>query len=248
MALVPGYKTEKNENITAAEESGNLVIHGMVQKGKNVKSEIVLTLPNGDVTKYRFDSGYIDADGFLKREKAFETTIPLKQTGLYLVEVNYDNGFAAFNGPITYGEIFAAYPNELDDTEKQVSADDATTVASESLKFINQIRAKSGKAALTLDDTLNNLATIKAQDMADHNNLSHTDSNGDKISGTAKRNNLKITGAIGENIAGGNISFKVLLIGLANSGGHRANMLDAWKHMGVGYAVKDGQVYYAQVF
>lgn len=40
----------------------------------------------------------------------------------------------------------------------------------------------------------------------------------------------------------------MLLVGLANSGGHRANMLDNWTKMGIGYAVKNGQVYYTQVF
>jgi uncharacterized protein YkwD len=116
------------------------------------------------------------------------------------------------------------------------------------LKFVNALRAKSGKSPLVLDNILTNLATIKANDMAEHNNLSHTDSYGDKISGTAKRNHIQLAGSIGENIAGGNINFKMLLVGLANSGGHRANILDDWKKMGVGYAVKDGQVYYGQVF
>jgi uncharacterized protein YkwD len=84
--------------------------------------------------------------------------------------------------------------------------------------------------------------------MANHNTISHTDSYGTTIGGTAKRNGIQIAGSIGENVAGGTFSFKYLLVGLANSGGHRANMLDTWAKMGVGYAVKDGQVYYVQVF
>lgn len=248
MTLTPGHKEEKNENISVMEESGNLIIRGIVQEGKNVKSDIILTLPNGDVEKYTFDASSIDTDKYMKRAKVFEKTIPLKQTGLYLVEVNYDNGFAAYNGPITYGDILPVYPNDSDSVQKQISNTDDSIVALESLHFVNNIRSLSGKSALSLDDTLNNLATIKANDMALHNNLSHTDSNGNKIGGTAKLNKIMIAGAVGENIAGGNISFKVLLIGLANSGGHRANMLDIWSKMGIGYAVKDGQVYYAQVF
>ena len=69
---------------------------------------------------------------------------------------------------------------------------DVSTAAAESLSFVNAIRMKSGKSALTLDDTLNALATIKANDMAEHKNLSHTDSNGDKINGTAKRNGIQL--------------------------------------------------------
>lgn len=97
MILVSGHKEEKNENIVIAEENGSLVIRGIVSKGKNVKSDILLTLPNGNVEKYIFDISNIDTDGYMKREKVFEKIIPLKQTGLYLVEVNYDNGFAAYN-------------------------------------------------------------------------------------------------------------------------------------------------------
>lgn len=248
MTLTPGYKEDKSENITVIEENGSILIRGVVPKGKNVKSDIMITLPNGNVEKYSFDRESIDTDGYMKRDTIFEKTIPIKQIGLYLVEVNYDNGFAAYNGPITYGDILPVYPNEYDSVEKNINKSDSSRVAIESLKSINNIRARSGKPALSLDDTLNNLATIKANDMATHNNLSHTDSNGDKIAGTAKRNNIEVTGGVGENIAGGNINYKALLIGLANSGGHRANMLDSWKKMGIGYTVQDGQVYYVQVF
>ena len=97
MTLVSGHKEEKNENIVIAEENSNLVVRGIVSKGKNVKSDILLTLPNGNVERYTFDVSSIDTDGYMKREKVFEKIIPLKKKGFYLVEVNYDNGFAAYN-------------------------------------------------------------------------------------------------------------------------------------------------------
>ncbi len=37
--------------------------------------------------------------------------------------------------------------------------------------------------------------------MAANNNLSHVDSHGNLISGTAKKNNIQIAGSLGENIA-----------------------------------------------
>lgn len=192
MTLSPGYREEKNENITVRESGRNLLIHGIVPKGANVKSEIILTLPTGDVEKYTFDAASIDGDGYMKREKIFEKTIPLRQAGTYLVEVNYDNGFAAYNGPITYGDILPVYPNDYDHGEKKIGNTDAPNAAMESLKFVNGIRAKSSESPLSLDDTLTHLATIKANDMAKHHILSHTDSSGDKINGTAKRNNIQI--------------------------------------------------------
>lgn len=248
MMLVPGHREERNENITATVENGSILIRGIVKKGKQVKSDIMITLPDGNVEKHTFDTQSIDTDGYMKREKVFEKTIPLKRKGAYLVEVNYDNGFAAYNGPIVYGDFLPIYPNDYDNVQKKIDNTDRSVVTIESLKFVNDLRSKTGKSALSLDDTLNSLATIKANDMAKYNNISHVDSYGDKINDTAKRNGIRIAGGVGENVAGGNIHYKVFLIGLANSGGHRANMLDPWKKMGVGYTVKDGQAYYVQVF
>lgn len=201
MTLTPGYKEEKNENIIAREEGGNLIIRGIIPKGKNVKGSVFLTLPNGNVEKSAFDAPSIDTDGYMKREKVFEKSIPLKQAGLYHIEINYDTGFAAYNGPFTYGEILPVYPNEYDGVQKEIGKPTDSVVATESLKAVNSVRARSGKSALSLDDTLSNLAIIKANDMARHQNVSHTDSAGDTIIGTAKRNHIQIAGSVGENVA-----------------------------------------------
>lgn len=192
MTLTPGYREEKNESITSDIQANNLIIHGMVAKGKNVKSDIILTLPDGNVAKYAFDKGSIDTDGYLKRGKVFEKTIPLTYTGVYLVEVNYSNGFAAYNGPVTLGDVLPVAPNDMDTVGKDILDSDASVVARESLDFINAIRAKSGKKVLVLDETLNALALIKAKDMAKTGILSHQDSAGVYIDGTAKRNNIAV--------------------------------------------------------
>lgn len=213
-----------------------------------MKNDIVVTLPDGNIERYTFGSPSTDTDGYMKRGVVFEKTIPLKQTGVHLLEINYDNGFAAYNGPVISGDVLPAYPNEYDTTEKEILNTSSSVVATESLAFVNTLREISGKPALSLDTSLNTLATIKANDMATHSIVSHNDSFGEKIDGTAKRHKVSYAGTIGENVAGGNISYKILLVGLSKSGGHRANMLDTWSTMGVGYAVKDGQVYYVQVF
>ena len=70
------------------------------------------------------------------------------------------------------------------------------------------------------------------------------------IDGMAKRNNINIgVGSLGENVAGGNQNLEVLFAGLTMSAGHRMNILGAkWQHVGIGYAEKDGNVYYVQLF
>lgn len=201
MTLSPGYTQVKNEGITTNMDGSNLMIHGIITKGKKVKSEVILTLPNGDVKTYPFDAENIDMDTYLKRERVFEQSIPLALTGLYHIEINYDSGFPAYNGPIVYGDILPIFPNESDTVDKAIKDTDAGMVGTESLAFINNIRTQAGKRALTLDDTLSTLALIKAKDMAAHNNLSHVDSHGELIDGTAKRNSIKVTGSLGENIS-----------------------------------------------
>lgn len=95
--------------------------------------------------------------------------------GSYLVELNYDSGFPAYNGPIYYGDILPLYKNEYDGIKKAI-AEDSSRIDEESLASINAVRAISKKSALTLDATLSRLASIKAQDMAAHDYISHTDS------------------------------------------------------------------------
>lgn len=79
MTLVPGYKAEQHEDITVTEKAGNLLIRGTVRKGARVKTDILVTLPNGDVEKYAFDAQDIDGDGYVKRGKVLEKSIPLRQ-------------------------------------------------------------------------------------------------------------------------------------------------------------------------
>ncbi len=119
------------------------MIHGVIAKGKNVKNEIFVTLPNGDVKKYIFDTENIDTDKYVKRGQVFEQSIPLSATGLYHVEINYDSGFPAYNGPIVYGDVLPLYPNESDSVDKRIGDNDSAVAGTESASFINTIRAQA---------------------------------------------------------------------------------------------------------
>lgn len=128
MMLVPGYKTEKNENITISEVNGNMMIRGIISPGKYVKSSIDITLPNGNVEVYPIDANNIDSDGYMTRGNIFEQTIPLVTKGLYHIEMNYNDGFAAYNGSLIYGDFLPIYPNDFDNVPKEISVNDNTIV------------------------------------------------------------------------------------------------------------------------
>jgi uncharacterized protein YkwD len=248
--LAPSYITERKETVSATVENSVLRISGSSSKTDDppLKGEAYLILPSGLVETKKFPSVHLDASGHVKPGTLAVLETPLSQKGQYLVEVMYANGFPAYNAPVIFGTPVAALlPNEYDFANKD-SSTDLSSIGADALRYVNAIRSKLDKSALRLDPTLMRLAQAKADDMAANNYVGHDDSHGEKIVGTAKRMGIPLSGSVGENVAGGSVSTEFLLAGLALSGGHRANMIGDWGHMGIGAVVKDGLTYYVQVF
>lgn len=122
--------------------------------------------------------------------------------------------------------------------------------ANEVLKLVNAERAKQGLRALTLDGKLNNIATIKAKDMAQNNYFSHTSPNYGSPFEMLRAFGVTNYKSAGENIAMGQQTPESVMHSWMNSSGHRANILNAnYTHLGVGY-YKQGQqgTYWVQLF
>ena len=141
---------------------------------------------------------------------------------------------------------------EADNTQegKEVAEQvDATAQAKEVLDLVNQERAKVGAKALTLSSTLTNVATVKAQDMADKGYFDHTSPTYGSPFNMLSHFGVKYTAA-GENIAAGQKSASEVMNSWMNSSGHRANILNAnYEQIGIGY-VTGGQygTYWVQLF
>lgn len=117
------------------------------------------------------------------------------------------------------------------------------------LDLVNKERSKMGLNALTLNNTLTNIATIKAKDMRDKNYFSHNSPTYGSPFDMLQNFGVKYTYA-GENIAGGQQSAQAVMNDWMNSSGHRANILNKnYTELGVGY-VKGGQygTYWVQLF
>jgi uncharacterized protein YkwD len=110
----------------------------------------------------------------------------MRDPGVYLVEVNYDTGFAASITPVVYGQTLALLPNALDLTSRTIEAS-VNGAASTNRESINILRKTVGVGPLIYDATLTRLAQAKADDMATNNYVGHTDSYGDTIGGLAER-------------------------------------------------------------
>ncbi|MFJ3308757.1 CAP domain-containing protein [Streptomyces sp. NPDC086549] len=120
------------------------------------------------------------------------------------------------------------------------SAPKATATASGAvarvLQLVNAERSKVGCSALTLNTTLTKAAQAHSEDMALHQNMSHTGSDGsspgDRITSAGYS-----WSAYGENVAYGYASPEQVMAGWMASPGHKANILNcAFKEIGVGLA------------
>ncbi|MGW4440061.1 CAP domain-containing protein [Streptomyces sp. NPDC004596] len=112
----------------------------------------------------------------------------------------------------------------------------ASGVVARVLELVNAERGKVGCSALTLNATLTKAAQAHSQDMAAHQNMSHTGSDGsspgDRITSAGYT-----WSSYGENVAYGYSTAEQVMAGWMSSPGHRANILNcSFKEIGVGLA------------
>ena len=116
----------------------------------------------------------------------------------------------------------------------------------EVVRLVNEIRVKNGLNALAQDWELSRVARYKSQDMRDNRYFSHTSPVYGSPFQMMKSFGITYRSA-GENIAKGQATPQAVVNAWMNSGGHRANILNAsYTHIGVGY-VADGK-YWTQMF
>ncbi|WP_316772637.1 CAP domain-containing protein [Streptomyces sasae] len=122
----------------------------------------------------------------------------------------------------------------------------ASGVVARIVELVNAERSKVGCPALTLNTTLTKVAQAHSEDMALHQNMSHTGSDGsspgDRITSAGYT-----WSAYGENVAYGYATPEQVMAGWMASPGHKANILNcSFKEIGVGLAQPDS--YWTQDF
>ena len=121
--------------------------------------------------------------------------------------------------------------------------------ALEVLRLVNEERKKQGLNELTLNHTLNGVATKKAEDMRDNNYFSHDSPRYGSPFEMLQSFGVKYSSA-GENIAAGQKNAQQVMNDWMNSSGHRANILNKnYTELGVGF-VEGGSygTYWVQEF
>lgn len=145
--------------------------------------------------------------------------------------------------------IRLVYPNSSGNQGSSSNGSGTTTsqlTANEQEVFdlINAKRVANGLSALKIDDELQNVARIKAQDMVDNNYFSHTSPIYGSPFDMIKSFGISYKTA-GENIAG-NSSNSGAVNAWMNSSGHKANILNSsFNYTGIGVvsSPKYGKIY-----
>jgi uncharacterized protein YkwD len=136
-------------------------------------------------------------------------------------------------------------------TRPATSSGGSTTQSADENKVVeitNQERAQAGCGPVKVNTKLASAARLHSQDQAEHNNMSHTGSDGSSPWQRSER--AGYTNAIGENVAAGYRTPAAVMDGWMNSEGHRANILNCnAKAIGVGLAyASNGTPYWTQMF
>lgn len=112
----------------------------------------------------------------------------------------------------------------------------ASSATARVVQLVNAERAKVGCHPLTVNAELTKAAQAHSADMAAHQNMSHTGSDGSSPGDRITRAGYSWS-AYGENVAYGYATPEQVMTGWMNSPGHRANILNcSYKEIGVGLA------------
>ena len=165
----------------------------------------------------------------------------------YIVQVEGD-----YVGAVSKQYVKPIYPNTSSNTTSKGSTGSGQTSQTTSMtsdekevfNLINQQRTKNGLAALKIDNEVQRVAKIKAQDMVNNNYFSHTSPTYGSPFDMLKSFKVSYKSA-GENIAG-NSSNSGAVNAWMNSSGHKANILNSsYNYTGIGVvsSPKYGKVY-----
>jgi uncharacterized protein YkwD len=172
----------------------------------------------------------------------------MEMEGTYMLETLEHDGFAYFNLPATRGNVWNIV-TQLTDAQIRNIKRSETNVRADTYQAINTLRSSLGRNLIERDTTLDSVAQKKADNMANNKYVWHVTPDGKNIREFALSQGIKLSGAIGENVAWGNVSGLALQDGLEESGSHRANMIDPeWTKVGIGYRVQWDQTYMVHIF
>ncbi len=124
---------------------------------------------------------------------------------------------------------------ETNKPETSIPETNQAAFENEVLRLVNVERQKQGLSALQMDESVRNVARVKATDMYKNKYFSHTSPTYGSPFDMLKKFGITYKAAA-ENIAQGQTTPAQVVKAWMNSSGHRANILNAkYTHIGIGY-------------
>ena len=121
-----------------------------------------------------------------------------------------------------------------------------TDLINEVYEITNNYRSLVGVSSLTLDSSLVEAASIRAEELSD--SVSHTRPNGSSCFTVLSELGISY-GTAGENIAAGYSSSQSVMEGWRSSSGHYQNIISSkFKKIGIGVNIINNQYYWVQIF
>ncbi|AOH55152.1 transporter [Peribacillus muralis] len=125
---------------------------------------------------------------------------------------------------------------DLPNVQQTAKQQNDQTVEQQILRLVNEERSKAGLPNVEMDTSLSKTATLKSEDMRDHDYFNHTSPTYGSPFDMMKAFGITYKYA-GENIAAGQPSSESVMKSWMNSPGHKANILNKnYTHIGIGHA------------
>lgn len=226
----------------------SFVFQFRVWLGDRIRSTYYVTLPSGEVREYKFAKKWLSEEWYLLEWANITATFGAHESWTYRLETVLENGYAYFNIPVYQGEVWSIVP--LFTIKERITLEENVPLVQEyTLNKINSLRESLGRKSLTLDTDLTRIAMEKANNMANNNYIGHWTPEGMDILAFAKSIGLPTPNTLAENVAGWNVSYRVLQDWLEESGSHRHSMINpSWWKVWVWYVLKNKKAYFVQVF
>ncbi|MGE6376189.1 CAP domain-containing protein [Peribacillus muralis] len=133
---------------------------------------------------------------------------------------------------------------DLPNVQQTAKQENDQTVEQQILRLVNEERSKAGLPNVEMDTSLSKTATLKSEDMRDHDYFNHTSPTYGSPFDMMKAFGITYKYA-GENISAGQPSGESVMKSWMNSPGHKANILNKnYTHIGIGHATGGKYSYY----
>lgn len=236
-----------NENKNLLNESTKNNLNNSINENKNTntKNNVTTTTTTKSSTPIKIDNITETIENI-----SYKYGVTIKKNSYFNYDIYSDGNKILVDSYDDYSydySTFNATTNELKNEALALSNQNSAAI-NDVLGYVNQYRNEVGISPLTLDNSLNIAASIRALEMGWSRKFDHTRPNGTMCFSVIDELGIGYY-TVGENIAYGYWDAASVSEGWKNSPGHYANMISSdYNKIGIGMANVNGNYYWVQLF